>query len=73
MESKREQDHRTRRCCQWLLIEPVWNRNIEQVAVLRGYEGLLIEPVWNRNQILRVQLSVQQHLLLIEPVWNRNC
>ena len=32
-----------------LLIEPVWNRNIEQVDDEVLHQLLLIEPVWNRN------------------------
>ena len=39
----------------WLLIEPVWNRNINSYT-LHFFEPvwiphvlLLIEPVWNRN------------------------
>ena len=32
-----------------LLIEPVWNRNVEPVVKDVLVSGLLIEPVWNRN------------------------
>ena len=33
-----------------LLIEPVWNRNLEQLACFYPHSPpLLIEPVWNRN------------------------
>ena len=36
--------------CSALLIEPVWNRNVELEFVGRASaEALLIEPVWNRN------------------------
>ena len=39
----------------WLLIEPVWNRNAENLSDGTAlYEKLLIEPVWNRNHVLKV-------------------
>ena len=35
-----------------LLIEPVWNRNLDTVSESTTETKLLIEPVWNRNEIL---------------------
>ena len=32
-----------------LLIEPVWNRNMEIAGIMAKETQLLIEPVWNRN------------------------
>ena len=33
----------------WLLIEPVWNRNMDGEMDYQREIALLIEPVWNRN------------------------
>ena len=34
----------------YLLIEPVWNRNLFKPFVPNTTLELLIEPVWNRNE-----------------------
>ena len=36
----------------FLLIEPVWNRNIFEDKGKTWHVSLLIEPVWNRNLII---------------------
>ena len=37
-----------------LLIEPVWNRNRQDLECFKFRRGLLIEPVWNRNTASRL-------------------
>ena len=54
----------------FLLIEPVWNRNVHPEETLAPQNRLLIEPVWNRN--FEWLVMVYDNGLLIEPVWNRN-
>ena len=54
-----------------LLIEPVWNRNLDSDSHLHDDRLLLIEPVWNRNGKGGIEICLP-HKLLIEPVWNRN-
>ena len=55
----------------FLLIEPVWNRNIILPCLMIARVNLLIEPVWNRN-VVYCNFTVLSPCLLIEPVWNRN-
>ena len=55
----------------FLLIEPVWNRNLCKREQLRSAVLLLIEPVWNRN-FRKLCHLLTHRVLLIEPVWNRN-
>ena len=54
-----------------LLIEPIWNRNVEEVEDNFDDVLLLIEPIWNRNAITIQDLD-ELGELLIEPIWNRN-
>ena len=55
-----------------LLIEPVWNRNSNELKIAEAViASLLIEPVWNRN-FCENELLEEDDWLLIEPVWNRN-
>ena len=53
-----------------LLIEPVWNQNLDFVGWINR-TWLLIEPVWNQNEV-QVDIFVDDLNLLIEPVWNQN-
>ncbi len=55
-----------------LLIEPMWNWNINCSRNWFSISNLLIEPMWNWNaQILSVYGALNS--LLIEPMWNWNC
>ena len=56
----------------YLLIEPVWNRNVVRFLGAGVVNRLLIEPVWNRNAERESRLGECYLPLLIEPVWNRN-
>ena len=71
MESKQITDTSGFEDSQFLLIEPVWNRNDDEIANHATIFTLLIEPVWNRN-VGWWLFSHSAFYLLIEPVWNRN-
>ena len=58
-------------CAVPLLIEPVWNRNLDWACWCAWRYVLLIEPVWNRNSSM-LSFIASIIPLLIEPVWNRN-
>ena len=55
-----------------LLIEPMWNWNLNPDRNARFWDFLLIEPMWNWNLCLCGLIDCS-YLLLIEPMWNWNC
>ena len=55
----------------WLLIEPMWNWNLDWIVDSDMALNLLIEPMWNWNLDWIVDSDMALNLL-IEPMWNWN-